>query len=175
MKKPLIGLVGVLLAGGVIGLSALAYDANTKENAEEANVESKTDDANSQSNLESEPPAPPTERTVDTGGEYPWNFLGVKAQKDAVYSGGQVYLMSDAPALEEQALGYLNNPVGDPENIVENYVAFGDQLALLVADLQDFYPDDKDYFLAISQAADALKSNNPDVAKDKIEEAKLLR
>jgi hypothetical protein len=83
--------------------------------------------------------------------------------------------MSDAEALETQALGFIDNPVGDPENIVQNYVAFGNHFQNFVTDLSEFYPENADYFLKLSEAANALVNNQPADAAEKLSDAQALR
>lgn len=61
------------------------------------------------------------------------------------------------------------------ENIVQNYVAFGNHFQNFVTDLSEFYPENADYFLKLSEAANALANNHPADAAAKLKEAQTLR
>lgn len=173
MKKSLLAAAGVAIIGGALGLSY--YNAEEKELSPESVVQSASASESEKPAETAEQVTPPTERTVDTSGEHPWNFFEAEFLKAEIKDGGQAYLMSDAEALEKQALGFLGNPVGDPENIVENYVGFGNHLNNFVADLSEYYLMDADYFNKLSEAATALINNDPETATVKLQEAQALR
>jgi hypothetical protein len=172
LKKAIVAVTGVILTGGILGMSYFIADEKPDETVEA--VEAVSAEAETK---QSEPlqKTPLTERTVDTGGEYPWNFMDANDLKVEIEKGGQAYLMSDAEALEKQALGFLDNPVGYQETIVANYAAFGRHFQNFVTDLSEYYPENQAYFLKISEAAIALENNRPEDAAAKLREAQTLR
>jgi hypothetical protein len=165
VKKGLFAVAGVVLTGGIIGMSYFDVEQTQKSEEPVTEVSAET--------TEPDQVTPPTQRTIETNGEYPWNFFDAKDLKAEIDKGGQAYLMADAEALEKQALGFLANPVGN--NVSDTYGSFGKHFENFVADLSEFYPENQSYFLKLSEAANALVSNQPADAMAKLKEAQALR
>lgn len=151
-----------------------------KENNEEKTTEGsdqpdEEDTKSEDTNDETSQPTPPTERTVDIGDAYPWEQLGVQAQRQEVLDGGQVYLMRDAEALEEKLLSFIEKEPSDSYDKMGAAQAWSKQTKTYVLDLEEFYPGKADYFQLMDEASQHLTNGDFDKAKNKIMVARTKR
>lgn len=170
MNKAIMAAAGVVLTGGIIGMSYLGGDEPQQQ-------EVKINAENTQTAAETTISAP-TERTVNTSGQYPWQSLFKEVISEAVNSGGQVYLMSDAEPLENAITEFLNGvdkPNDGPYDQTKIAQSWAGELDLFVQDLSEFYPDQKDYFLKLSELSSKLKEGDYAGGKVVLEQAKTLK
>jgi len=174
MKKPLLAVAGLVLTGGVIGMSYLNTDEEPKTTgAEITQVASRTTETQ-----EAAVTLPaPTERTVDTQGGYPWQYFGAKDILAGQKNGDVYFLFSDAEAFENEikAFAVSEELEGVQMTKAENGESFALYLRGFVEDTQEFFPDKKDYFLKLSEVENALNTGDFEAIPAKIEEAKMLR
>lgn len=109
----------------------------------------------------------PTERTTPINGMV-WDSYSGQEIINKVKAGETLYLFSDATALEEKVLTVVNGDTSKVDFVNMNVMGF-------VANLQEHYPDQKDYFDKLTEVQDALFNKDYATVKTKIEEAKQLR
>jgi hypothetical protein len=169
MKALIAGVVfvGVVGVGSVLGYSY--YDDGKQAEVEPAAVASASSDK--------EEPAieAPTERTVNTNGDVPWNYMSSEQIVAAQNNGEVVYLFSDAEALEDYTANLASNPVNEPynkEDLVDSWVG---QIDAFIAGVKDDKPGKLDYFMKLEEVKSAMAAYNYDKVPVLVEEAKQLR
>lgn len=139
-------------------LSAGCSDNNVKNENSENNNDSISTTAAVDSKKE------PVESDIR---EYPWEEYSPDDIYEIVKSGKQLYVIEDAPAIEEEFLTkYENNDL---------YSDWGKYLHVFGGELSAKYPDDKDYFKLMMNAGVATMNEQYDYAKELIDKAVKLR
>lgn len=172
MKLPLIAFAGVVITGGIIGMSLYNGDdqPETKaENIEEVSAETTVETTNT---VEA-----PLKRTVETHGGYPWQYYGAEQIIEGQKNGEVYYLFSDAEEFENTIIDFAVSEEleGAPITKVDNGISFAQYLQGFIEGTQKHQPEQKDYFLKLVEVENDLKTGNFDVIPDKIKEAKTLR
>lgn len=173
MKKLLasIALIGVLGAGGILVYSS-TNDNPEKKKEEEVNSAS-ANTAEEETVIEI--PEAPTERTVDTNGDVPWNYFTAEQIVEKQNAGDVVYLFSDAEAIEKYTLDLAQNPDTTPYDKDTLSTSWTKQISAFVNGVSEYYPDKVEYFAKIEEAKNAMANFNYDEVPTLIEEAKTLR
>jgi hypothetical protein len=175
MKKGLLALAGVVLTGGIIGMSYF----NAEDETEEVKTSTERTEIASDSTESKEAavtmPAP-TERTVDIAG-YPWEELSTDNIITQQNSGETVFLFSDAEPLENMISSFAVSEEieGAPITKQGNAETFANYLKGFIQGTQEYFPDKKDYFLKLSEIENALLTGDFDSIPAKVEQAKALR
>lgn len=173
MKKPLLAVAGLVLTGGVIGMSYLNTDEEPKTTgAEITQVASRTTETQ-----EAAVTLPaPTERTVSISG-YPWEELSTDIIITKQNNGETVFLFNDAEPLENIISDFAVSEEieGAPITKQGSAETFANYLKGFIQGTQEYFPDKKDYFLKLSEVENALNTGNFEAIPAKIEEAKVLR
>lgn len=149
MKKlaATISAIAVLGLGGVLAAGQLS-------NGPEETKTSSSDEANNAQEV-------PTNRTVDTGENAPWQHFSIEKIQEYQNEGEIVYLYSDAEEIENL--------------IVEEYGEVPMQYIDLFIKEVSQYVDNENYFSKLEEAKEAIANENYDAVPTLIEEAKTLR
>lgn len=171
MKKSLFAAAGVLVIGGVIGLSI--FDAEEKDVGTEAVEQSVTSTATEVTEVKE----PPKARTVEVNAGYPWEYYTAKDIIQLQKDGEIVYLYSDAEAFENTILEFVNSEeiVGAPVSKADNGISFSEYLDGFIQGVEPYHPLDVGYFDKMREVVADLKSANFDAVPVKIKEAQALR
>lgn len=183
MKKGLIATVGVIVIGGVLGLSYYNGNINVEtEDKPAAEVESKTVAAEADQKEENETTKEvvieaPIERTVETNGDYPWERFRSAAIIEQQNAGEVVYLFSDAEPLENMISSFsTSEPIEDaPISKEENSESMAGYLDAFISGVEKYYPAKKEYFDKLRSVKDSLLLYDYDSIPQQITEAKQLR
>lgn len=190
MKKAAILIIALMLLSAC---GAAESDVSGQEERQKvsANATFKTDKGDTSAKPPNEEPeedteqevAPAAERTIEleNDDDPPWWIASPEELKAWVDDGEVVYLWSDAEGIENLVFETINTEY--PEDIIDNpeerrenaNTSSRDYINVFIDELAPQYPDKKEYFDTIGQAADALGSGDYDTAKAKVKEAKTLR
>jgi hypothetical protein len=176
MKRALLAVVGVVLTGGIIGMSYL----NTNDEKETVKTSTERTEIASDTTESKEAavtlPAP-TERTVDVQGGYPWQYFGAKDIIAGQKNGEVYFLFSDAEAFENMLKDFAlsDESASVPMTKADNGASFAEYLRGFIEGTQEYYPDKKDYFMKMSEVENALKTGDFESIPAKVEQAKALR
>lgn len=176
MKTGLIALAGVVLTGGIIGMSY--FNGENDSETIETNTERTEIASDSTENTEAAVTLPaPTERTVNAQGGYPWQYFGAKDIIAGQKNGEVYFLFSDAEPFETMLKDFAlsDESASAPMTKAENGESFALYLRGFIEGTQEYFPDKKDYFLKLSEIENALKTGDFESIPDKVEQAKALR
>lgn len=170
MKKSLLAAAGIVIVGGALGLSY--YNADEKEVSSEPVVQSST-----AAEPDVEVKEAPKARTVELNAGYPWEYYGAKDIIQLQKDGEVVYLYSDAEALENTILEFINSEEleGAPISKVDNGISFSEYLDGFIQGVEPYRQLDTAYFDKMREVVSGLKSANFDTVLVKIKEAKKMR
>jgi hypothetical protein len=163
-----IAMVGTLGIGGILTYSMIGEEPESKTESEVSATSEETKE-------EATVVVAPTERTVDTNGDVPWNYMTADQIKSAQDSGEVVYLFSDAEAVETYTVELAKNPDTTPYDKDTLATSWSSQLEAFLEGVKDSYPDQLDYFMKIEEVKVAMAAFNYDQVVLLIEEAKALR
>lgn len=168
MKKTLLAAAGIVIIGGALGLSY--YNAEEKEVNSELVVQSSTA-------AEVEVKEEPKARTVELNAGYPWEYYGAKDIMQLQKDGEVVYLYSDAEALENTILEFINSEELEGAQIskVDNGISFSEYLEGFIQGVEPYHQLDAAYFDKMREVVSDLKSSNFDAVPVKIKEAQRIR
>lgn len=172
MKKSLLAAAGVVVIGGVMVMSYLGL--NTTDASPEPVIQSSTV---VEAEEEVEVKEAPKARTVELNAGYPWEYYGAKDIIQLQKDGEVVYLYSDAEALENTILEFINSEEleGAPISKVDNGISFSEYLDGFIQGVEQYHPLDIAYFNKLREVVADLKSANFDAVPVKINEAQALR
>jgi hypothetical protein len=168
MNKALFAIAGVVLTGGIVGMSLLGGDEPKEE---EVKVGVQSTETASETTVN-----PPTERTVSVTG-YPWEGLGSDVIEQHQANGEVVYLFSDAEAIEDTISEFAVSEEleGAPISKADSGKSWVKYLDGFIQGTQKYYQDKTEYFLKLEEIKADLDSGNFEVIPGKIEIAKTLR
>lgn len=169
MKSLFIGaiFVGVIGVGSVLGFSY--YNADSEVKTEETQAEPTVQAESTPTN------SAPTERTVETNGDVPWNYMSSEQIIAAQNNGKVVYLFSDAEALENYTVSLASNPVNEPYNKEDLAESWAGQIGAFILGVKDGMPSELDYFMKLEEVKSAMASYEYEKVPALVEEAKQLR
>lgn len=116
---------------------------------------------------------PPTERTVDTKGEYPWYFFNSDKIAEMQADGETVYLVRDAEPLENAILKFANaeEEEGIPKApAAESWTVY---LDTFLSEVEPYMPEE--YIEKMTEVKNALQIYDYELVAKLIEEASKLR
>jgi hypothetical protein len=173
MKKAIasLALVGALGVGGILTYSMTGSQGETKQEVPSENVQATSSEVKEVVDV----PNSPTERTVNTNGDVPWNYMSAEQIETSQSSGEIVYLWSDAEAIEEYTIQLANNPDTTPYDKDTLATSWSNHMVAFLNGVKDYHPDQLDYFMKIEEAKSAMASFDYNKVPGLIEEAKSLR
>ncbi len=176
MKKALLALGGVVLTGGILGMSFLGGDTDPKDTTNTGEGEESVEAVKNEQAEKTTLPVP-TSRTVDIGSNKPWEYMDAQAIIEQQNKGEVIYLFADAEAIENSISGFsTSEPVeGAPITKEDSAKSWANYLQGFIQGTEKYYPDKKDYFLKLSEIKVDLENGNFSEIPQKIEQAKLLR
>jgi hypothetical protein len=176
MKRALLAVAGVVLTGGIIGMSYFNTDDETKTETTSTERTEIASDSTESTEAAVTLPAP-TERTVNTQGGYPWEYFGAKDIIAGQKNGEVYFLFSDAEAFENMLKDFAvsDESASAPMTKADNGASFAEYLRGFIEGTQEYYPDKKDYFLKLSEIENALLTGDFESIPAKVEQAKALR
>jgi hypothetical protein len=172
MKKSLVSLalVGSLGIGGILTYSMVEGEEKVKEESVQSVSASSDDSIKEVVSVKA-----PTERTVDTNGEVPWNYMSAEQIEASQENGEVVYLFSDAEALEQYSIDLSKNPDTTPYDKDTLATSWANHMTAFLNGVKEDHPDKLDYFMKIEEAKNAMAAFDYDNVPGLIEEAKSLR
>jgi hypothetical protein len=165
-----IALVGVLGIGGIVTFS-IAGDSEKPQKIEEPSKQV-TAESNDEEVVEI---SVPTERTVETNGDVPWNYMTSEQIIAKQEAGEIVYLFSDAQSVEEYTLSLANNPDTTPYNKEDLADSWSGQIDAFIQGVKEYYPNELDYFMKLEEVKNAMSAYEYEKVAKLIEEASALR
>jgi hypothetical protein len=171
MKKAItsLALVGALGIGGILTYSMSGDQGETKQESSE-NVQATRNEVKEVVEVKA-----PTERTVETNGDVPWNYMSAEQITAKQNNGEVVYLFSDAGALESYTTQLASNPDTTPYDKDTLATSWSNQMGAFLNGVKEYHPDQLDYFMKIEEAKNAMGAFEYDKVPGLIEEAKALR
>lgn len=167
MKRLIIVLISVLLLVAGCGQSLNQSDNTEKDASQQIQLQTAAKEVDE---VETQPP---TERTVDTKGEYPWHFFFSDKIAEMQADGETIYLVSDAEPLENAILKFAN--AEEEEGIPKAPAAesWAKYIDTFLSEVEPYMPEE--YIEKMTEVKNALQIYDYELVAKLIEEASKLR
>ncbi|RDW16500.1 hypothetical protein CWR48_15755 [Oceanobacillus arenosus] len=116
----------------------------------------------------------PTERTVDTGPNYPWQNFSTGKIEELQQSGETVYLFSDAEEFEDALVKSVTREYEEHVDVDQTISIFANYLDLFIQEVSPVV-DNQEYFDKMQEVEETMIEKEYEQVPDLIEEAKTLR
>ena len=182
MKKLLILLISVFLVScGTAEQDEVEQTEDTQAvTATSTTSEEATDEVEDEEEgqEEQEEKVIPTERTVETQGNYPWQYFSLDLIEEMQLEGETVFLLDDAEGLEDAVIQTANMETDDNEIMIENKEdnaeAMPKHIDFYLNEVEKFI-DNKEYIEKLNEIQQASLNYDYDLMITLAEEAKQIR
>lgn len=177
MKRIVAAVFVVLLSLFVVGCGqSQVQESNSGDDGDNDSVATQLQlqsTQNTQEEVDEVETQPPTERTVDTKGEYPWHFFFSDKIAEMQADGETVYLVSDAEPLENALLKFAN--AEEEEGIPKAPAAesWAKYIDTFLSEVEPYMP--AEYIEKMSEIKNALQIYDYELVAKLTEEVSKLR
>ena len=120
----------------------------------------------------------PTERTVDTQGNYPWQYFTQDYIEEMLQDGEIIYVLDDAEMLEQHIIDTASMETDNNDFLIQNKKDSSDSFAktveLFLNEVEEFI-ENKEYVNKLKEIRIALLNHEYDLIITLTEEAKQIR